>query len=68
MKNILHNKKCNTGTVQVHVEPPPIPMIKGNNDDKLDKYLVKIKLRRDPISEKLDFYEIKMALFDKRRY
>ena len=43
-------------------------MIKGNNDDKLDKYLVKIKLRRDPISEKLDFYEVKMALCDKRRY
>ena len=51
------------GTVQVHVEPPPIPLIKINNDDKSDKYFVNIKFRSDPTSEKSDLYEFKMALF-----
>ena len=36
---------------------------KSNNYDKLDKYFVKIKLRRYPTSEKSDLYEFKMALF-----
>ena len=42
---------------------PLIPLIKSNNDDKLDKYCVKIKLRRYPTSEKSYLYECKMALF-----
>ena len=42
-------------------EAPLIPLIKGKNDDKSDKYFVKIKLRRDSTSEKLDFYELKIA-------
>ena len=48
----------------MHVDPHPISIIKGNNNDKPDKYFVKIKLRRDPTSEKPDPYEFKMALFD----
>ena len=48
----------------MHVEPPPIPIIKSKNGDKLDKYFVKIKLRRDTMSENLYLYEFKMALFD----
>ena len=28
MKNISHKNKWNEGTVQVHVDPPPIPLIK----------------------------------------
>ena len=36
MKNVLQEKKCNMGTVQVHVGPPPIPLIKSKNDDKSD--------------------------------
>ena len=50
MKNISHKKKWNAGTVQVHVDPPSIPIIKINNDDKLDVGSVKIKLRRNPMS------------------
>ena len=41
-----------------------IPLIKSNNNAKLEKDCVKIKLGRDPMSEKLDLYELKMALFD----
>ena len=41
----------NEGTVQVHMDPPLIPLIKGNNDDKSDKYYVKITLCRDTTSE-----------------
>ena len=37
---------------------------KSNNNEKSDKDLVKIKLRRDPRSENSDFYEFKMVLFD----
>ena len=57
MKNVPHNKNWNTGTIQVHVEPPPITPIKNKNDKKSDKYFVKIKLRRDPMLEESDIYE-----------
>ena len=46
------------------MEPPPIPLNKIKNDDIKDKYCVKIELRRDPTSQKLDLYELRMALFD----
>ena len=52
------------GVPQLHVDPPPIPLIKINHNDKLENDFVKIKLRRDPTSEKLDLYEFKMAFFD----
>ena len=48
----------------MHVEPPPVPLIKGKNNDKSDKYFVKFKFRRNPTSKKSDPYEFKMALFD----
>ena len=64
MNNVSHNNDWNLGTVQVHEDPPPIPLIKINNDEKLDKGCVKIKLLREPESEKSDPYEFKMALFD----
>ena len=64
MKNVPHNKNWNTGTVHVHVDPPPIIPIKIKNNKKSDKYFVKIKLRRDPTSEKSDLYELKIPLFD----
>ena len=60
----MHKNKWNAGTVQVHENPPLIPLIKIKIDDKSDTYFVKIKLRRDPTSEKLDLYEFKMDLFD----
>ena len=64
MKKVSHNKKLNTKTVQVHVDPPLITLIKVKNDEKLDKYFVKIILRRYPTPEKSDLYEFKMSLFD----
>ena len=48
----------------MHVEPPPIPLIKSKNYDKSDKYFVKINLRSDPTSQESDLYEFKMSLFD----
>ena len=50
MKNVSKKKKWNTGTVQEHVDPPPISLIKFKNHEKPDKYFVKIKLRRDKTS------------------
>ena len=54
MNNVSHKNKCNQGAVQMHVDPPPIQLIKSNNDTKSDKDCVKIKLCRYPMSEKLD--------------
>ena len=48
----------------MHVEPPQITLINSNNDDKLDKDCVKIKLHGYPTPEKLDIYELKMDFFD----
>ena len=44
MKNISHKDNWNGGREQFHVDPPPTLLIKSNNDDKLDKYCVKIKI------------------------
>ena len=63
MKKVLQ-KKWNTKTIQVQMDPPTTPLIKGKNDEKPDKQFVKIRLRRDPTSKKSDLYEFKMALFD----
>ena len=62
MQNVSHKKKWNAGLLQLHVDPPPITLIKGNHDDKSENDFVKMKLRRDPTSENLDLYEFKMAL------
>ena len=67
MKNILHKKIWSTGAVQIHVDPPLIPLIKIKNDMKLGKYFVKIKLRRDPTLEQLHLYKFKLALFGNRK-
>ena len=64
MKKVLHQNRQNTWTVQAQVDPPPIPLIKSNNYDKLGKYFVKIKVHWDPMSENSDLYEFKMDLFD----
>ena len=44
------------------VDPTQITLIKSKNKEKLDKDFVKIKLRRDPMSEKLDLYQLKNGL------
>ena len=64
MKNIFQKKSWHTGAVQIHVYPPPIPLIKSKFDLKTEIDYVKIKLRRNPRSEKLEMYELKMPLFD----
>ena len=46
------------------MEPPPIPLIKETYNGKLDEYLVKLKLRRDPTSSTSDLYEFNMCFFD----
>ena len=48
----------------MHVDPPPSSLVKGKNDEKLDRYCVRTKLRRDPKSQESDLYELKMALID----
>ena len=63
MKNVFRHKKCNVGVVLLHAETPPTPMIKIKHNDKSEKGFVRIKLRRDTTSQKLDLYELKMALF-----
>ena len=64
MENVLNKKKWNAGVVQLYVEPPQNPLIKSKHGDKLEKYFVKIKLHRDPTSEKSDIHEFKMDLSD----
>ena len=64
MKNCSHKKNWNLVTVQVHMGPPPFPLIKSKNNDKLNEDCVKINLSRDMTSQKSDLYEFKMALFD----
>ena len=63
MKNVSHKKKWNSGVVNLHVEPPPIPLIKRKHNDNLEKDVVNIKLCRYPTSERLDLYEFKIFLF-----
>ena len=64
MKNVFNKKKWSAGVVQLHVDPPPTPLIKIKHDDKSDKNFVNIKLRMDKTSKKSDLYELKMALFE----
>ena len=35
MQNVCHKNKWNAGLVHLHVEPPPIPLIKIKHDDKM---------------------------------
>ena len=64
MKKVLHKNKWNAVVVQLHVETPQTSLIKIKNGDNSDKDIVKIKLRMEPMSEKLDLNEFKMALFE----
>ena len=64
MKNVSHKKVWIYGAVQIHAGPPHIPLIKSNLDMKLEKYYVRIKLRRFPTSQKSDMYEFRISLFE----
>ena len=63
---VSHKEIWFTGAVQIHIDPPPIPLIQIMNDTKAEKYCVKIKLRKYTMSVKSYLYEFKMALFDDR--
>ena len=67
INNVLYKKIWRTGSVKIHVEPLPIPLIKSKNYMKAEKYCVKIKLRRDHTSEKSDLYEFKITCSDNRK-
>ena len=45
-ENGSHKNKWNMGVLHVHMDQPPIPLIKIKHDDNLDKDFVKLKLRR----------------------
>ena len=47
-----------------HVEPPPISLAQETYHGKLDKYVVKLKLRRDPKLSTSELYEFIMFLFE----
>ena len=64
MKSVFHNKKWKSGALQLHVDPPPTPLLKSNHDDNSDKDFVNLKFCRDLRSEKLYLYEFKKAFFD----
>ena len=52
------------GTHPAHVEPTPVPLIKETCNGKSEKYFVKLKLRRDPVSSTLKLCEFRMYFFD----
>ena len=64
MDKFSNKKKCNTGEVQLHLDTPPIPLIKMKYNDNSDKDFAKIKLSRDPMSANPYLYEFKIFLFD----
>ena len=64
MRNISHKNNWNPAIVQVSVDPPLIPLIKGNNDNITKKDCVRIKVRRDTTSKKTALYKFKRSLFD----
>ena len=64
MKNILHNNDCLSGSVQIHMDPPPTHLIKRNIDLNSDHHYIYIKLRINPTLKATDMYDFKIALFD----
>ena len=64
MKNIYHKKIWCTGSVQIYTELSLIPIIKSMVVLKTQMDYVTIKLLSYPTLERLDIYELKMALFD----
>ena len=64
MNNASHKNTWNWGMTQIHVEPPPNPLIKSKHANKSDRDLVKLKFCRDPTSSSSDLYEFKLDFFD----
>ena len=64
MKSVSHNKSWCSDTEQIHVDPPPIHLIKSKLDLKIEIYYSKIKLCINTRLKKKDRCELKMALFE----
>ena len=64
MEKILNNKGWIYGAVQINVETPTIPTIRGNIDKKLQKCYVKTKFCINTTSGTSEMYEFKIDLFD----
>ena len=62
-KNTYHKKGRGTDTTPSHVEPPSIQWMKETCTGKSYGDHVKLKLRRYPTFDTLDFYEFRMFLF-----
>ena len=63
MKYVSHKKGWSRFAVHIHVDPPPIPLIKSKNDEKIDRYCVRINCV-GILSQKTYLCEFKMALFE----
>ena len=64
MKDFSQKKSWKPGVLQTNVEPPPTHLIKSKLNFKTERDYVNIKLRINPTSERLDIYELKMALLE----
>ena len=64
MNKVSHKNNSNRGAVQLHMHPSPVPLIKIENDMKLDKDCVKIRLHGYPTSENSVLCEFKISLFE----
>ena len=62
--DVYHKKICNTSSVKIYVEPPPIVLIKNKKYAKFGNYCAKFKFCTDPTSENSKLYEFIMPLFD----
>ena len=62
MNNVSHNKLCLPGGIQVHVDLPPVTLIKCEMK-KWEKYYIKIILHSNPMSATSDMYEFNMVIF-----
>ena len=51
MKNVSRKKSWCACAVQIHLDPPLIPVIKNKNYTKLENDCVKTKFHRDPMSK-----------------
>ena len=58
MKNISPKKIWRTGAVQIHVNTPPVPLIKSKNDSKVENDCVENKFCRDILRHKVGHVRI----------
>ena len=64
IKNVFCRNKWTAAETEQPMEPTPTPFTKIKHDDKSDRDFVKLKLHRDPMSNKSELYEFKISLFD----